>query len=181
MVAAARPTALIGLSTAAGAFTEAIVRQMAAHAERPIIMPLSNPTSRSEARPQDLADWTGGRALVAAGSPFPPMTVQGRSIPVAQCNNVYVFPGLGLGVIAVRATRITDAMMTAAATAVCEQATIHHDAQGMLLPERARLVDTATAVARTVARAAVADKVAPQLTGEEIDHAIQCTRWTPEY
>ena len=80
-----------------------------------------------------------------------------------------------------RATRITDAMMTAAATAVCEQATIHHDAQGMLLPERARLVDTATAVARTVARAAVADKVAPQLTGEEIDHAIQCTRWTPEY
>ena len=94
---------------------------------------------------------------------------------------MYIFPGLGLGVTAVRATRITDAMMTAAASAVCEQATIHHDAEGMLLPERTRLVDTATAVARAVARAAVADKVAPELTGEEIDQAIQQTHWTPEY
>jgi malate dehydrogenase (oxaloacetate-decarboxylating) len=181
VVAAVRPTALIGLSTAAGAFTEVIVREMAAHAERPIIMPLSNPTSRSEARPQDLADWTGGRALVAAGSPFPPMTVAGRQIPVAQCNNVYVFPGVGLGATAVRATRVTDAMMTAAAAAVCEQATIHYDAQGMLLPERTRLVDTATAVAGAVARVAVADDVAPKLTEEQIDEAIQRTRWTPRY
>ena len=181
MAAAVRPTALIGLSTAAGAFTEDIVRQMAAHAGRPIIMPLSNPTSRSEARPQDLADWTGGRALVAAGSPFPPMTVRGRSIPVAQCNNVYVFPGVGLGVIAVQATRITDPMMTAAATAICEQATIHHDAEGMLLPEPSRLVETATAVARAVARAAVDGGVAPQLSGEQIDQAIDRTRWAPSY
>jgi malate dehydrogenase (oxaloacetate-decarboxylating) len=181
VVAAVRPTALIGLSTATGAFTEAIVREMAAHAERPIIMPLSNPTSRSEARPQDLADWTGGRALVAAGSPFPPMTVAGRQIPVAQCNNVYVFPGVGLGVTAVRASRVTDAMMTAAAAAVCDQATIHHDAQGMLLPERTRLVDTATAVARAVACAAVAEGVAPKLTEEQIGEAIQGIRWVPEY
>src|SRR5580693_4588480 len=93
VVAAVRPTALIGLSTATGAFTADIVKQMAAHAQRPIIMPLSNPTSRSEARPQDLADWTGGRALVATGSPFPPMNVNGQHIPVAQCNNVYIFPG----------------------------------------------------------------------------------------
>jgi malate dehydrogenase (oxaloacetate-decarboxylating) len=178
---AVRPTALIGLSTAAGAFTEDIVRQMAAHAQRPIIMPLSNPTSRSEARPQDLADWTGGRALVAAGSPFPPMTVGGRHIPVAQCNNVYIFPGVGLGVVAVRAARVTDAMMTAAATAVCEQAPIHHDPAGMLLPERSRLVQTATAVARAVARAAVAGGVAPQLSDEQIDDAIQRTRWAPHY
>ena len=181
VVAAARPTALIGLSTATGAFTKDIVREMAAHTERPIIMPLSNPTSRSEARPQDLADWTGGRALVAAGSPFPPMTVNGRSIPVAQANNVYVFPGVGLGVTAARATRVTDAMMTAAATAVGQQATIHHDGQGMLLPERSQLVDTATAVAQAVARAAVAGKVAPELTGDQIDAAIHRTRWTPAY
>jgi malate dehydrogenase (oxaloacetate-decarboxylating) len=181
VVAAARPTALIGLSTATGAFTKDIVRETAAHTGRPIIMPLSNPTSRSEARPQDLADWTGGRALVAAGSPFPPMTVNGRSIPVAQANNVYVFPGVGLGVTAARATRVTDAMMTAAATAVGQQATIQHDGQGMLLPERSRLVDTATAVARAVARAAVADKVAPELTGDQIDAAIHRTRWTPRY
>ena len=178
---AVRPTALIGLSTASGAFTEDIVRQMAAHVERPVIMPLSNPTSRSEARPQNLADWTGGRALVATGSPFPPMTVRGRRVPVAQCNNVYVFPGVGLGVIAVRATRVTDPMMTAAATAICEQATIHHDAAGMLLPERSRLADTATAVARAVARAAVDGGVAPPHTAEQIDQAIGQTRWAPSY
>jgi malate dehydrogenase (oxaloacetate-decarboxylating) len=181
VVAAVRPTALIGLSTATGAFTEDIVRQMAAHAERPIIMPLSNPTSRSEARPQDLADWTGGRALVATGSPFPPMKVNGRSIPVAQSNNVYIFPGVGLAVTAIRATRVTDPMMTAAATAVSDQAPIRRDPQGMLLPERAKLVDTATAVARAVARAAVDDGVAPKLTGDQIDEAIDRTRWVPRY
>ena len=87
-------------------------------------MPLSNPTSRSEARPQDLADWTEGRALVATGSPFAPMQVGDASIPVAQCNNIYIFPGIGLAVTAVRATRVTDAMMTAAAAAVGDAATM---------------------------------------------------------
>jgi malic enzyme len=117
VIDAVHPTALIGLSTAAGAFTEDVVRRIAAYAKRPIIMPLSNPTSRSEARPQDLADWTEGRALVAAGSPFPPMRLGDAGIPVAQCNNIYIFPGVGLAVTAVQATRVTDAMMTAAADA----------------------------------------------------------------
>ena len=177
VVQAIHPTALIGLSTATGAFTEDIVRAMASHVQRPIIMPLSNPTSRSEARPQDLADWTGGRALVAAGSPFPPMKVGDAVVPVAQCNNVYVFPGLGLAVTAVRATRITDAMMTAAASAICGAATIHDDAHGMLLPDRAHLAETATAVARAVGRAAVAGGVAPPLSEAAIDDAVQRTRW----
>ena len=181
VAAAVRPTALIGLSTATGAFTQEIVQQLAAHVQRPIILPLSNPTSRSEARPQDLADWTGGRALVATGSPFPPMHVNGQHIPVAQCNNVYIFPGVGLAVTAARATRVTDAMMTAAATAVSAQAPIHCDPQGMLLPERARLVDTATAVAQAVARAAVDGGVAAKLTADEIDEAIDRTRWVPKY
>ena len=181
VMAAARPTALIGLSTATGAFTEEIVRRMAAHTRRPIIMPLSNPTSRSEARPQDLADWTEGRALVATGSPFPPMKVGDASIPVAQCNNVYVFPGMGLAVTAVRATRVTDAMMTAAAAAVSGQASIHRDHRGTILPDQAHLVDTATAVARAAARAAVADGVAPELSGTRIDEAIEQARWRPEY
>jgi len=181
VMGAARPTALIGLSTATGAFTEAIVRGMAAHTPRPIIMPLSNPTSRSEARPQDLADWTVGRALVATGSPFPPMKVGSASIPVAQCNNVYIFPGMGLAVTAARATRVTDAMMTAAATAVSGHASIHRDSRGALLPERAHLVDTATSVARAAVRAAVADGVAPRQSGEQLDEAIDRTRWRPEY
>ena len=181
VVQAIHPTALIGLSTATGAFTEDIVRAMASHVQRPIIMPLSNPTSRSEARPQDLADWTGGRALIAAGSPFAAMKVGDMSVPVAQCNNVYVFPGLGLAVTAVRATRITDAMMTAAASAICGAATIHQDPHGMLLPDRAHLAQTATTVARAVARAAVADGVAPGLTGTEIDDAVRSTRWQARY
>jgi malate dehydrogenase (oxaloacetate-decarboxylating) len=181
VVEAAHPTALVGLSTAAGAFTEEVVRRVVQHVPRPIIMPLSNPTSRSEARPQDLADWTGGRALVATGSPFPPMRVGDETHAVAQCNNVYVFPGIGLAVTAVRATRITDAMLTAAATAVGSTATVLTDPHGALLPERTRLAATATAVARAVARAAVADGVAPELSGEEVDHAIERARWTPRY
>jgi malate dehydrogenase (oxaloacetate-decarboxylating) len=181
VIDAVHPTVLIGLSTASGAFTEEIVRRVAAHVKRPIIMPLSNPTSRSEARPQDLADWTEGRALVAAGSPFPPMRVGDASIPVAQCNNIYIFPGVGLAVTAVHATRVTDAMMTAAAAAVSDAATIHRDPHGTLLPDRAHLADTATAVASAVAKAAVADAVAPALTDSQIDQAIHRTRWLPHY
>jgi malate dehydrogenase (oxaloacetate-decarboxylating) len=181
VIDAVHPTALIGLSTATGAFTEQVVRRMAAHAKRPIIMPLSNPTSRSEARPQDLADWTEGRALVATGSPFAPMQVGHASIPVAQCNNIYIFPGLGLAVTAVRASRITDAMLTAAAAAVGDAATIRHDPHGTLLPDRVQLAGTATIVARAVARAAVADAVAPALTEDEIDQAVNRTRWLPRY
>jgi malate dehydrogenase (oxaloacetate-decarboxylating) len=181
VVRSVRPTALIGLSTASGAFTEDVVKAMAATTPRPIIMPLSNPNSRSEARPQDLADWTQGQALVATGSPFPDMHIQAAQVPVAQCNNVYIFPGVGLAVTAVRATRVTDAMMTAAAVAVSERATVQHGPSGALLPDRAALVETATAVARAVARAAVADGVAPRLCSVEIDAAIEATRWHPRY
>jgi malate dehydrogenase (oxaloacetate-decarboxylating) len=181
VIDAVHPTALIGLSTAGGAFTEQVVRRVAAHARWPVIMPLSNPASRSQARPQDLADWTQGRALVAARSPFPPMRAAGASIPVARCNNIYIFPGIGLAVTAVRATRITDAMMTAAAAAVGDAATIRHDPHGTLLPGRARLAGTATVVATAVAKTAVAGAVAPALTGDQIDQAIHRTRWPPRY
>jgi malate dehydrogenase (oxaloacetate-decarboxylating) len=178
VIDAVHPTALIGLSTATGAFTEEVVRRIAAHAKRPIIMPLSNPTSRSEARPQDLADWTEGRALVATGSPFPPMQVADASIPVAQCNNIYIFPGVDLAVTAVRPTRLTDAMMTAAA-AVSGAATIRRDPHGTVLPGQAHLTDTDTVVASAVTKAAVADAAAPALTNDQIDQAVGRTRWLP--
>ena len=181
VVDAAHPTALVGLSSATGAFTEDVVRSMAAHAGRPIIMPLSNPTSRSEARPQDLADWTDGRVLIATGSPFPPMRVGERAIPVAQCNNVYAFPGIGLAAIAVGATRITDEMLTAAATAVGAAAPVHRDPDAPLLPARAELVQTATTVASAVAAAAVDGGVARPMSGDEIDGAIKRVRWVPGY
>jgi malate dehydrogenase (oxaloacetate-decarboxylating) len=180
VVNAVRPTALLGLSTATGAFTEPIVRAMAAACPRPIIMPLSNPTSRSEAAPQSLLDWTDGRALIATGSPFPPAHHDGLEVPIAQCNNVYIFPGMGLAVAAVRATRVTDAMMTAAAEAVAESVDTGARVPA-LLPARARLAETATAVARAAARAAVADGVAPQSSDEQIDEAVNARRWEPAY
>jgi malate dehydrogenase (oxaloacetate-decarboxylating) len=153
---------------------------MAAKCERPIIMPLSNPTSRSEAAPQNLVDWTDGRALIATGSPFPPAHYGDHDVPIAQCNNVYVFPGMGLGVTAVRATRVTDAMMSAAASAVAELVDLDGPAPA-LLPERSRLAETATAVGRAAARSAVADGVAPRLGDEEIDEALRNTRWAAHY
>jgi malate dehydrogenase (oxaloacetate-decarboxylating) len=180
VVGAVRPTALLGLSTATGAFTESIVRAMAEQNDRPIIMPLSNPTSRSEASPQSLLDWTDGRALIATGSPFPTARYGGAEVPIAQCNNVYVFPGIGLGVTAVRATRVTDAMMTAAAQAVAEFIDPNTTTPA-LLPSRAHLADTATAVGRAAARAAVADGVAPKLSDEQIDQAVAATRWDAVY
>jgi malate dehydrogenase (oxaloacetate-decarboxylating) len=180
VVNAVRPTALLGLSTATGAFTESIVRAMAEQNDRPIIMPLSNPTSRSEAAPQNLLDWTDGRALIATGSPFPTAHYGGNEVPIAQCNNVYVFPGIGLGVTAVRATRVTDAMMTAAAQAVAEFIDPNATTPA-LLPSRAHLADTATAVGRAAARAAVADGVAPKLSDEQIDQAVAATRWDAVY
>ena len=180
VVAAVRPTALLRLSTAAGAFTEQIVRTMAEQNEPPVIMPLSNPTSHSEAAPQDLLDWTDGRALIATGSPFPLAHYEGHEVPIAQCNNVYVFPGIGLAVTAVRATRVTDSMMMVAAQAIAESVDTHA-ATPALLPERARLAETATAVARAAARAAAADGVAPDIGGEQIDKAIAATRWEAVY
>ena len=108
-------TILIGLSTVGGAFSEPIVREMARKVERPIIFPLSNPTTRSEAKAEDLIRWTDGRALVATGSPFAPVNYGGRTIPIAQCNNVYIFPAMGLGVVASGARRVTEPMMLAAA------------------------------------------------------------------
>jgi malate dehydrogenase (oxaloacetate-decarboxylating) len=123
-VARVHPMMLIGTSTQAGAFTEAIVREMARHVDRPIIFPLSNPTARIEARPADLLAWTDGRALVATGSPFPPVVHDGVTHFIAQANNALVFPGLGLGVTVARARRISPGMIQACADAVASLADV---------------------------------------------------------
>ncbi|MFJ6386497.1 NAD-dependent malic enzyme [Streptomyces sp. NPDC091972] len=182
VVGEVEPTVLIGLSTAHGAFTEEIVRTMADSCDRPVILPLSNPTSNAEADPADLARWTDGRALIAAGSPFPPLTVDGREVPVAQANNVYVFPAVGLAVTACRARRVTDRMMVAAARAVGECA-VRAGADGAtpLLPPLASMRDAAREIALAVARAAVEDGVAPEATEAELREAIAQAQWTPRY
>ncbi|MFF4211333.1 NAD-dependent malic enzyme [Streptomyces sp. NPDC001796] len=178
------PTALIGLSTAHGAFTEGIVRQMASTCERPVIFPLSNPTSHAEADPADLARWTDGRALIAAGSPFPPLEVEGHRIPVAQANNVYIFPAMGLAVAAGGATRVTDRMLVAAARAVARRAAdaaVGVPGPAPLLPPLGGMREAAREIAVAAALAAVEDGVAPEASEAEVRQAVEKTQWIPDY
>jgi malate dehydrogenase (oxaloacetate-decarboxylating) len=174
------PTVLIGTSARGGAFTEDIVKDMAAHADRPVIMPMSNPTELAEARPTDLIEWTGGRALVATGSPFPPVSYRGTTYAIGQANNALVFPGLGLGAIAVRAAKITDNMLSAAAHAVAGRVDTSAEG-GALLPEVAELRDTSLAVAIAVAEAAIADCVATARVPDDLLSLVQELMWQPAY
>jgi malate dehydrogenase (oxaloacetate-decarboxylating) len=172
------PTILIGTSTQHGAFTEPIVREVAAHVDRPVILPMSNPTTLSEATPADLLAWTGGRALIATGSPFRPVTFQGVTYQIGQANNALIFPGLGLGALLSRARGITDHMITVAARAVAEL-TDTATPGASLLPPIDDLRATSARVALAVARAAADDGVAgqPGITADGVEAAM----WKPQY
>jgi malate dehydrogenase (oxaloacetate-decarboxylating) len=172
---------LLGLSTAAGAFTEDIVRELAGKTERPIIFPLSNPTSRAEAHPAELDRWTDGRALIATGSPFAPLQRNGVELPVAQCNNVYIFPAMGLAVTAAQATRVTDDMMRVAAATLGDASPALAYPDQPLLPAWNDVPDVAVRIAHAVAVQAVADGVAPNRTNEQLAQRITQVRWTPHY
>lgn len=176
-------TMLIGLSTIARAFTEPIVKKMASRVARPIIFPLSNPNEHAEARPEDLLAWTDGAALVATGSPFPPAEYRGRRVQIDQCNNVYVFPAVGLGVTAARATRVTDGMMLAAARALGAASPALRNPGNSLLPALTELREVAIEIAYAVACEAIREGVAPQGSGDEkeLRQRILATRWAPEY
>ncbi len=174
-------TILIGLSTVGGAFTEPIVREMARKVERPVIFPLSNPTARSEASPEDLIRWTDGRALVATGSPYPPVHYEGRTIPIAQCNNVFIFPAVGLGVVASGARRVTDAMMLAAARALGEHSPARTDPSGSLLPALRDVRGVARAIATAIGLEAQRAGVAAPTGPEELRDRVAAAQWTPEY
>ena len=174
-------TILIGLSTLGGAFTETIVREMARKVDRPIIFPLSNPTDRCEAVPEDLMRWTDGRAIVATGSPFAPVEFAGRKIPIAQCNNVYVFPAVGLGLIASRARRVTDRMMMAGGRALGENSPALSDSSATLLPSLKDLRRIAREIAFAVGIEAQHAGVAQPTSPEELRDRIAATQWTPEY
>jgi malate dehydrogenase (oxaloacetate-decarboxylating) len=172
---------LLGLSTAAGAFTEAIVREMAAKTQRPIIFPLSNPTSRAEAHPAELDAWTDGRALIATGSPFAPLRRDGVERPIAQCNNVYIFPAMGLAVTAAEATRVTDEMMRVAAATLGDASPALSDPDSPLLPAWSDVPDVAVRIALAVGLQAVDDGVAPKRSKERMVQRIAEVRWMPEY
>jgi len=179
VVAQAKPTMLIGTSTQAGAFSEPIVRQMASTVNRPIIMPLSNPTSKAEAVPADLIRWTNGRALVATGSPFDPVEHDGVTYRIAQANNALVFPGLGLGVSVARAARITETMITAAAEAVATLSDARTQGAS-LLPPVSNLRTVSATVAIAVASAAEKEGLA-QSTMDNAVQAVQQAMWRPQY
>ena len=173
------PTMLIGASTVSGSFTEAIVKQMAAHTERPIIFALSNPPVRSEANPADLISWTEGRALIATGSPFAPVTYKGVTYVVAQVNNAMLYPGLGLGAIVSRASRISDGMFAAAASAVSSLVTVRQPGAS-LLPHIDDLRSVSATVAVAVAEAAVEEGLAG-VEFVDIVQQVQDAMWQPQY
>ena len=179
VVTRSRATMLIGTSTQPGAFTEQIVTEMASHAERPVIMPLSNPTSHSEAQAADLIAWTGGRALIATGSPFPPVAYEGVEYQVAQANNALIFPGLGLGVTVSRARRVSDGMLAAAAQALAGLSDAAAPGAAVL-PPVTHLREVSAAVAEAVARAARAEGLS-DVPLDGLAGRVRAAMWEPAY
>lgn len=176
-----KPTVLIGVSGQPGLFSEDVVRAMHAGCERPVIMPLSNPTSRAEATPADVIEWTDGQALVATGSPFSPVVHDGKTYPIAQCNNAYIFPGIGLGVVSSGAKRVTDAMLMAASRALAREAPLVKEGKGSLLPALSQIRELSKAIAFDVAAQAQQEGVALRTDGIKLRQAIERSSWTPEY
>jgi malate dehydrogenase (oxaloacetate-decarboxylating) len=181
VIANIEASVLIGLSTAGGAFTESIVREMARKVGRPIIFPLSNPTEKSEAVPADLVRWTEGRALIATGSPFMPVDFGGRRIPIAQCNNVFIFPAVGLGVIASGASRVTDPMLLAAGRALGEQTPALAGPDAPLLPAVRDLRRIAIEVAVAVGAEAQRQGLAPASAADPLRRNVVARQWEPAY
>jgi malate dehydrogenase (oxaloacetate-decarboxylating) len=177
----AKPTVLIGVSGQPGLFTEEVIRTLAQNCERPIVMPLSNPTSRVEAVPADILNWTDGRALIATGSPFVPVNYQGKLHHIAQCNNSYIFPGIGLGIVACGATRVTDSMLMASSNALADCSPKLQDPDADLLPDLDGIQKVSKIIAYQVAKAAMEAGVAPVVSDEALKQAIDDNFWKPEY
>jgi len=177
----AKITALVGTSAQPGAFTEYIIREMASHTSRPIVFPLSNPTSCAEATPADLLHWTDGRAIIGTGSPFAPVEVNGRLVPINQTNNSYIFPGLALGILVSRATRVSDAMIMAAAKALAALSPARQDKTARLLPPIADSRGLGLVVAEAVARQAIAEGVAAISDPGTLSAQLRDYVWEPVY
>jgi len=181
VVAAFKGNVLIGTSGQPGSFSEEVVRAIAAHAEHPVILPMSNPTDISEATPADILKWTDGKALVATGSPFDPVEINGEKRRIGQANNVFVFPGIGLGTIVSGATEITGAMIGASSTALANALRDETVAERCLMPRVSRLWEICGIVGLAVARQAIADGVATFTDVDALESRIEAYRWKPEY
>ena len=176
-----KPTVLIGVSGVAGLFSEKIIREMYKHCAKPIVLPLSNPTSKIEATPEDILKWTNGDALVATGSPFQPVKLNGKEHIISQCNNVYIFPGVGAGVLACGATNISDEMMMAASCALADHSPLANNGKGPLLPEFKDIQEISQQIAFAVAKQAIAQKLAYQISDEQLKEKIKSNFWQPSY
>jgi malic enzyme len=176
-----RPTILIGTSGVAGSFTELAIREMAKHVPTPVIFPLSNPTSKTEATPGDIVTWSGGRALVATGSPFNPVSYAGTTHLIGQANNIFVFPGVGLGVILSGAREVTDKMFLTAAQTLAYQVTSERLAQGALYPKVSALRQVSRAIAIRVIREARDSGIGRAYHDDQIDAAVDTAMWYPAY
>ncbi|EIV8648726.1 NAD-dependent malic enzyme [Vibrio parahaemolyticus] len=177
----AKPTVLIGVSGAPGLFSQEVIEEMHKHCKRPIVFPLSNPTSRVEATPNDIIRWTNGEALVATGSPFDPVVHEGRPYPIAQCNNSYIFPGIGLGVLAVNAKRVTDEMLMESSRALATCSPLAINGRGALLPPLEEIHLVSKKIAFAVAKKAIEQGVALEITDEALNDAIDQAFWQPVY
>jgi malate dehydrogenase (oxaloacetate-decarboxylating) len=176
-----KPAVLIGVSGQPGTFTEQVVREMGKYTGRPVIFPLSNPTSRSEATPQDLMNWTEGRALIGTGSPFPPVEYGGKKTPVAQTNNSYIFPGLALGIVASRARLVTDSMVKAAAKELIRHLPTQKDKQASLLPPISQARELGRFIGEAVGRQAIQDGQAQVADEDALNRELDANIWEPRY
>ena len=181
VVRAIKPTFLIGTSGEPDTFTEEIVREMAKHVERPVIFPMSNPTSKSEAKPVDIVKWTNGRALIATGSPFDPVPFGGRSITIGQGNNAFIFPGVGLGALVSRATEVTDAMFAVAAQRLADEVKESDLASGSLFPSQQEIRRVSYEIAQAVVVEARDSGVGRFIPDEEIPKVVADAMWEPAY
>ena len=177
----AKPTILIGCSTVHGAFTQEIIVEMTKHTPHPLVFPLSNPTSKSEAEPADVLKWSQGKALIATGSPFAPVEYHGKTVVITQANNAYVFPGLGLGVIAARAQRVTDGMIRSAADTLSDDAPAMKDKSAPLLPDLNQIRAVSKKIALAVAEMARQEGVASVEKNVDLKQRIDMLSWEPKY
>lgn len=181
VVRQAKITVLIGVSGQPNLFTQEIINDLCTNTEQPIVLPLSNPTSRVEATPQDIIKWSEGKAIVATGSPFSPVLYEGETFEISQCNNSYIFPGIGLGVIVVRATSISDNMLMAASQALADASVQYPKPKGALLPSLNEIKSISKSIAYAVAKQAIEDGVSPPISEETMQRRLSENFWTPKY
>jgi malate dehydrogenase (oxaloacetate-decarboxylating) len=181
VVNCAKPDILIGVSGQAGLFSELVIRGMKKHCELPIIFPLSNPSKQVEATPEQVIEWTDGQVIIATGSPFKPVEYKGRSYPIAQCNNSYIFPGIGLGVIVAEASLISDAMLMVTSATLAEASPLATNGEGALLPAISDIAGLSKKIAFEVAKMAMQEGLALEVSDEVIHERIEKNFWLPEY